>query len=298
MKAAGVARRHRARAARRCTPSATGRAGAVVGARSRSSSIPAVIDVSAWWGQYESIYLLFALAAVVFALNGRNGLAAAALALALMTKPQALPFLVPFAAWFWAQRRTGAGSSRTARRSALASSSSCGCRSSRPAARRTTCTTSASTRTTSSRSCRSGPGTCGGSSRSPRPAAVRRRTTTPFLGPITLRHVGYVLTGLLSTRRRSSRSLRDPRPRTLILGLAASTLIAFCFLTPMHERYAYGALIFLMLLLPERPDPLARDSRSAIVFTLNLLAAVPPTPGDRRAPADRRDRSASPARSR
>ena len=43
---------------------------------------PAVIDVSAWWGQYESIYLLFALAALVFALNGRDGLAAAALALA------------------------------------------------------------------------------------------------------------------------------------------------------------------------------------------------------------------------
>ena len=65
--------------------------------------IPAVFDISAWWGQYESIYLLFALTAVVFALEDRNALAAAALALALMTKPQALPFLVPFAAWFWAR---------------------------------------------------------------------------------------------------------------------------------------------------------------------------------------------------
>jgi Gpi18-like mannosyltransferase len=62
---------------------------------------PAIIDVSAWWGQYESIYLLFALAAVVFALNGHNLVAAAALAVCLMTKPQALPFLLPFAAWFW-----------------------------------------------------------------------------------------------------------------------------------------------------------------------------------------------------
>ncbi len=61
-----------------------------------------MIDVSAWWGQYESIYLLFALAAVVFAINGRNGLSAAALALAVMTKPQALPFVFPFAAWYWA----------------------------------------------------------------------------------------------------------------------------------------------------------------------------------------------------
>src|SRR4029079_2070041 len=62
----------------------------------------AAIDVSAWWGQYESIYLLTALAALIFALNGRNGLAAAALALAVMTKPQALPFLLPFSAWLWA----------------------------------------------------------------------------------------------------------------------------------------------------------------------------------------------------
>ena len=46
----------------------------------------------------------------------------------------------------------------------------------------------------------------------------------------------------------------------------------------MHERYAYGALVFLMLLIPERARPLALASRSAIVFTLNLLAAVPPTP--------------------
>ena len=58
---------------------ATGRAGRVAAAAIVLLH-PAVIDVSAWWGQYESIYLLFALAAVVFALNGRNGLAAAALA--------------------------------------------------------------------------------------------------------------------------------------------------------------------------------------------------------------------------
>ena len=45
----------------------------------------------------------------------------------------------------------------------------------------------------------------------------------------------------------------------------------------MHERYAYGALIFLMLLLVERPVR-ALAIGFAIVFTLNLLAAVPPTP--------------------
>ncbi|MEJ7747742.1 MAG: hypothetical protein WKF56_00440 [Candidatus Limnocylindrales bacterium] len=63
---------------------------------------PAVIDVSAWWGQYESIYLLSALGAAVAAIRGRNGLAAALVAVSLLTKPQAIPFLIPFAAWFWA----------------------------------------------------------------------------------------------------------------------------------------------------------------------------------------------------
>ena len=71
--------------------------------------------------------------------------------------------------------------------------------------------------------------------------------------------------------------VRDPRPRTLVLGLAAATLVAFCFLTSMHERYSYGALVFLMLLVP---DVRMRWLGLAfgIVFTLNLLAAVPPTP--------------------
>jgi hypothetical protein len=65
--------------------------------------------------------------------------------------------------------------------------------------------------------------------------------------------------------------------RGLALGLAAAVLVAFCFLTTMHERYAFGALAFLILAYP--------DGRAAwlalafgIVFTLNLLAAVPPTP--------------------
>jgi hypothetical protein len=100
--------------------------------------------------------------------------------------------------------------------------------------------------------------------------------TTAVLGPITFRHIGYVLTGLLELVVFIA-VLRDPRPRTLILGLAASTLTAFCFLTTMHERYAYGALVFLMLLLVERPIR-ALAIGFGIVFTLNLLAAVPQTP--------------------
>ena len=236
---------------------------------------PAVIDVSAWWGQYESIYLLFALAAVVFAINDRNGFAAAALALALMTKPQALPFLIPFAAWFWAK----GGLRGFATAAAI------------------------------------GVGVIilvwlpfippGG------PANYLQNLSqyqgdifavlslrawniwwivqtvgadgkfvsdqSAIIGPVTLRHVGYALTALFEIVVFIA-VLRDPRPRTLILGLAASTLVAFCFLTTMHERYAYGALVFLMLLISEAPVR-ALAIAFGVVFTANLLAAIPPTPG-------------------
>jgi hypothetical protein len=246
---------------------------AVVGAAAIALH-PAVFDISAWWGQYESIYMLSALAAVICAVHGRNGLSAALLAVALMTKPQVLPFLVPFAAWFWAT-----GGWRGFLKAAAIGLAvivllwlpfiSEG-----------------------------GPGNYLANLaqyQGERFNILSLRAwnlwwlvqtsfaggefvadDVAFLGPLTLRHVGYVLTGLLEILVAIA-ILRDPRPRTLVLGLAAATLVAFCFLTSMHERYAYGALVFLMLLIPE-----ARvrwlGIAFGIVFTLNLLAAVPPTP--------------------
>jgi hypothetical protein len=44
----------------------------------------------------------------------------------------------------------------------------------------------------------------------------------------------------------------------------------------MHERYSYGALIFLLLLLPE-PRMRWLNAGLGVVVTLNLLASVPPT---------------------
>jgi Gpi18-like mannosyltransferase len=64
--------------------------------------VPATWYVSAWWGQYESVFALSGVAAVVAAAGRRNALAAMLVAVSLMTKPQAVAFLVPFAAWFWA----------------------------------------------------------------------------------------------------------------------------------------------------------------------------------------------------
>ncbi len=63
---------------------------------------PATWYVSAWWGQYESIYVLGAVLALLAARSGLPLVAAGLLAVSLMTKPQALPFLVPFGAWFLA----------------------------------------------------------------------------------------------------------------------------------------------------------------------------------------------------
>jgi len=96
------------------------------------------------------------------------------------------------------------------------------------------------------------------------------------LGPITLRHLGFALTAVLSIVV-AILIVRDPRPRTFILGLAASTLIWYGFLTQMHERYAFGALVFLALLLPERRIRWLWVA-FGVVFTLNLVTAQPPAP--------------------
>lgn len=235
---------------------------------------PAVIDVSAWWGQYESVYLLPALAAAVLAVKGRNGWAAGAIAISLMTKPQALPLLVPFAAWFWAI----GGWRELVRAAAIGGVVIVGLWLPFLAA--------------------GGPANYlqnvadyqGGIF-----AVLSLRAwnvwwlvqeaaaggafvvdNVPVLGPLTLRHVGYATAGLLELVVAFA-VIRAPTPRTLLLALAASVLVAFTFLTSMHERYAYGAVVFLALLIPERRLRWLGIALGS-VFTLNLLAAVPPTP--------------------
>jgi hypothetical protein len=86
--------------------------------------------------------------------------------------------------------------------------------------------------------------------------------------------MGYLVAALLEAFVALA-IVRGPNPRTFILGLAASVLVAFTFLTAMHERYAFGALVFLGLLLRE-PATRAIAVAFGVVFTLNLVAAVPP----------------------
>ena len=69
---------------------------------------------------------------------------------------------------------------------------------------------------------------------------------------------------------------RARSPKALALGVAAAALVAFCFLTTMHERYAYAVLAFLPLAFPDK-RVLAVDVAFGILYTMNLLAAAPPT---------------------
>jgi len=243
---------------------------------------PALWYVSAWWGQDESIYVLPALAAAIAAGRGRNGLAAALVAVSLLAKPQALAFVLPFAAWFWAsgwQRGRWRGAAVELGRNGLVAL---------------------------------GVGVvawlpfiaAGGPARYldtliyyqnevfnvlslrawnlwwlvQQVAAGGRfiADDVAFVGPFALRHVGYAVTAVLEAVIVLA-IVRDRRPKVLIVGLAASTLVFFAFLTQMHERYAYAAVIFLAATIPDRRGSWLAAA-AGIIFTLNLVAAAPPTP--------------------
>jgi Gpi18-like mannosyltransferase len=234
---------------------------------------PVVFYVSAWWGQYESIFMLSGLGAVVAAINGRNGLAAGLVAVSLMTKPQAIPFIVPFAAWFWAS-----GGIREVARAAvigigvvavlwipfLADGGPIGY-------------------LDNIRQYSSGVFAIA-SLRAWNPwwllqeAAAHGdfiRDDVAFLGPFALRHIGYAVTAFFSAAIGLA-IIRDPRPERLILGLAASVLTFFTFMTQMHERYAYAAVILLLLVLYDRRAYVLWLVLGA-VLALNLASAAPAT---------------------
>jgi Gpi18-like mannosyltransferase len=235
---------------------------------------PAVIDVSAWWGQYESIYVLGGVVAYVLAVRGHSLWAAAALAVALMTKPQALPFVVPFAAWFLA-RDGWRGAVRVAIVGvaviALLWLPFLAAGGVQAYARNLTTYQGDIFAILSLRAWNVWwllqELVTGGQFASDQGA---------LLGPITLRHVGYGL-ALLGELAVFLFVYRARSARALALGLAAAVLVAFCLLTTMHERYAFGALAFLILAFPSRRAAWLALA-FGIVFTLNLLAAVPPTP--------------------
>jgi hypothetical protein len=234
---------------------------------------PAVIDVSAWWGQYESIYVLFGVLAFVLAVRGHSLFAAAALAVALMTKPQAVPFVVPFAAWFLA-RDGWAGALKAAAVGAavvallwLPFIPAGGVQGyvHNLAAYQGDVYAILSLRAWNLWWLVQEL-LAGGSFVSDQSAV---------LGPITLRYVGYAL-ALLGELAVFVLVYRARSPKALALGLAAAALVAFSLLTTMHERYAFGVLAFLPLAFPDR-RVLGLTIVFGVAYTLNLLAAAPPS---------------------
>ena len=111
---------------------------------------------------------------------------------------------------------------------------------------------------------------------------------TSAFGPITFRLVGFVLAGLFALIVFVA-VYRRPTPDQLALGIAAISLAAFVSLTTMHERYAYPALVFLLLALG-RPAVAVAWIVFAVTFLLDLLVAVPPAGLDDPRAARSRDR--------
>ncbi len=98
--------------------------------------------------------------------------------------------------------------------------------------------------------------------------------STRVLGPFTPRHLGIALTAAAEVVVFAA-LLRRATPERLYLGLAAATLVAFCLMTSMHERYAFAALVFLAPLLDRRPVQLAWGIL-AFAISLNVVAGAPP----------------------
>ena len=234
---------------------------------------PAIAYVSGLWAQFESVYVLPILVAWVLAARGRPGWAAVAVAVSLMTKPQALPLIIPFAAWFLAT-----GGWRGAVRAAAIGLATIALLWIPFVAA-------------------SGPARYLGNlaDYSSLFSVLSLRAWNPWwilqsaagggdfvadgvaiVGPITLRWLGIGIAGILELLV-FLWVWRRPTAQALAWGIASAALIAFVGLTEMHERYAYPALIFLMVLFPDR-RAVALWVTLGIVYTLNLVAAVPPTP--------------------
>jgi hypothetical protein len=232
---------------------------------------PVTWYVSAWWGQYESIYVLPAVLALLAARAGRPSLVAALLAVSLMTKPQALPFLVPFAAWFLATQGVRGSLKGALVFAAVAAISWLPFI---PA---------------------NGPLNYLGNLRDYQDgvfSVLSLRAWNPWwivqvvgaggdfvadgtavLGPLTFRDIGYAFAGVLALVVFAG-VYRRPSPQGLALGLAAITLVAFTALTTMHERYAYPAFVFLLMAANGRVLAVAWVVFS-VAFLANLVFAAP-----------------------
>ena len=246
-----------------------------IGAALAIAFLPLTWYVSAWWGQFESIYVLLGLLAAILVLADHPIAAATALGLAVMTKPQALPFLVPFAAY--ALGRYGW------RRAAVFG----------------IIMGAVAAATWLPFLADGGPSRYLGNLghyqdgvfavlslrawnawwlvQEPATGGFFLADTGRLLGPLTPRLIGYGLAGLGELAVFLA-VLRRPTRDALLLGLAAAVLVAFCFLTTMHERYSYSAVIFLLpAVLVAAPRARVAWLALAVAVTANVVAAIPPS---------------------
>jgi hypothetical protein len=243
---------------------------------------PAVWFVSAWWGTYDSVYAAFGVAAFVFAIRDRNGLAVVMLVLAIMAKPQAAPLAFAFGAWFLARAGWRAPDGSAAPGRAIGRLFVWG-----GVALATLfalwlpfLAAAGPTKYLAALALYQGETFAVLSISAWNPwwilqelLANRNYITdsSALVAGVSFRLIGYILT-FASLAAIAVFVVRRPTPRQLALGLAASVLVSFELLTTMHERYAFMVLPLVAFLLDER-----RMRWFATIFgviiTLNLVSA-------------------------
>jgi Gpi18-like mannosyltransferase len=236
--------------------------------------VPVTWYLSAWWGQFESIYVLFGLLAAILAIEGRFGLSAVVLAVAVMTKPQALPIAVPFVAFYLA-RLGPLGLARLALVGGatvvvlwLPFAADAG-----------------PMRYLANLAAYQGDDFAVLSLRAWNPWWILQQAPTrgaflsdlgPLVGPLTPRLIGFALVAAAAVPILVA-TYRAPTQRTLLLAVATAVLAAYTLLTTMHERYLYAAVIFLLPLVPELRLRIAWIGLAALA-TASLLATAPAFP--------------------
>jgi len=235
--------------------------------------VPAAWYLGAWWAQLDAVYVALCLWAAILASRDRRWPFAVVLGLALMTKPQALFLAAPFAGYAigrWGVRRAVPVGLAAAAVAALTWVPFVPYDGIADYLRNLDYYQNGEYPILSARAWN--------------PWWLLQTAladgggfivdSAPWLGPLTPRHLGIAATGIAEVVVFAALVRRATAER-LYLGLAAATLVAFCLMTSMHERYAFAALVFLAPLLGRRPVQVAWGIL-AVAISLNVVAGAPP----------------------